>query len=60
MPDYLGGLTLFGLSGVVIGPVVAALFLAVWAMFAEEYAGADFSGFVAPAPNDSLFSSPAA
>jgi predicted PurR-regulated permease PerM len=44
LPDYLilvstlGGLTLFGLSGVVIGPVVAALFVAVWEMFAEEYA----------------------
>lgn len=43
MPDYLiliatlGGLTLFGLSGVVIGPVIAALFLAVWEMFEEEY-----------------------
>lgn len=47
MPDYvilvttLGGLTVFGLSGVVIGPVVAALFLAVWDMFAAEYAGTD-------------------
>lgn len=46
MPDYLilvatlGGLTLFGLSGVVIGPVIAALFLAVWDMFVEEYGGA--------------------
>lgn len=46
MPDYLilvstlGGLALFGLSGVVIGPVVAALFLAVWEMFADEYAAA--------------------
>lgn len=66
MPDYLillttlGGLTLFGLSGVVIGPVVAALFLAVWAMFAEEYAGADVAELLAPAPDDSASSSPAA
>ena len=65
MPDYLillttlGGLTLFGLSGVVIGPVVAALFLAVWAMFAEEYAGADFAELLAPAPDDAASSSPA-
>jgi len=50
MPDYLilvstlGGLTLFGLSGVVIGPVIAALFLAVWGMFVEEYAGAASDG----------------
>jgi predicted PurR-regulated permease PerM len=57
LPDYLilvttlGGLTLFGLSGVVIGPVVAALFVAVWDMFAEEYAGvAHDSGFLAAEP----------
>jgi predicted PurR-regulated permease PerM len=43
MPDYLvllstlGGLTVFGISGLVIGPVIAALFLAVWEMFAQEY-----------------------
>jgi predicted PurR-regulated permease PerM len=42
MPDYLvllstlGGLTIFGASGIVIGPVIAALFLAVWVMFASE------------------------
>jgi len=62
MPDYLilvstlGGLTLFGLSGVVIGPVLAALFVAVWEMFAEEYADvANDSGETAPlgpAPNE--------
>lgn len=39
MPDYvvlistLGGLTLVGLSGFVIGPVVAALFMACWDLF---------------------------
>ncbi len=43
MPDYLillstlGGLGLFGLSGFVIGPIIAAFFLAVWAMFETEY-----------------------
>jgi predicted PurR-regulated permease PerM len=42
MPDYiillstLGGLSVFGISGFVIGPIIAALFLSVWAMFAEE------------------------
>lgn len=42
MPDYLvllstlGGLTVFGVSGLVIGPVIAALFLSMWAMFANE------------------------
>lgn len=39
MPDYvvlistLGGLELFGFSGFIIGPVIAALFLAVWEIF---------------------------
>lgn len=49
MPDYLvllatlGGLVAFGLSGFVVGPVIAALFLVVWDMFAEEYAPLDSS-----------------
>jgi predicted PurR-regulated permease PerM len=44
MPDYLvllatlGGLAVFGVSGFVIGPVIAAFFLVVWEMFAQEYA----------------------
>ena len=39
MPDYvvlistLGGLALFGLNGFVIGPVIAALFIAAWDLF---------------------------
>jgi predicted PurR-regulated permease PerM len=42
MPDYLillstlGGLTVFGISGFVIGPIIASLFLATWVMFATE------------------------
>lgn len=49
MPDYLvllstlGGLTVFGTSGFVIGPVIAALFLTMWVMFAQEHAGHDLS-----------------
>ncbi len=49
MPDYLillstiGGITLFGISGFVIGPLIAALFLTVWEMFALEYSD-DHSG----------------
>jgi predicted PurR-regulated permease PerM len=41
MPDYvvlistLGGIALFGLNGFVIGPVIAALFIAVWDLFTE-------------------------
>jgi predicted PurR-regulated permease PerM len=44
MPDYLvllatlGGISVFGISGFVIGPLIAAFFLAVWEMFAEEHA----------------------
>lgn len=40
MPDYLvlvatlGGITVFGLNGFVIGPVIAAVFLVSWEMFA--------------------------
>ena len=44
MPDYLvllstlGGISVFGVSGFVIGPVIAAFFLVVWEMFAQEHA----------------------
>lgn len=43
MPDYiillstLGGLSIFGISGFVIGPIIAALFLSVWSMFELEH-----------------------
>lgn len=49
MPDYLvllatlGGLTVFGLAGFVAGPIIAALFLVTWQMFADEYAPLDSS-----------------
>ena len=47
LPDYLvllttlGGMSLFGISGFVIGPTIAALFMAAWALFqrTEEEAG---------------------
>lgn len=41
MPDYLvlistlGGLSLFGLNGFVIGPLIAALFISAWGMFSS-------------------------
>jgi predicted PurR-regulated permease PerM len=47
MPDYLillstlGGIAAFGISGLVIGPVVAGLFLTVWEIFAEEFGSRD-------------------
>lgn len=43
MPDalilisILGGIGAFGIAGVIVGPVVAALAMAVWDIFAEEY-----------------------
>lgn len=42
MPDYLvlistlGGLTVFGLNGFVIGPLIAALFIATWDLYASD------------------------
>lgn len=42
MPDYivllstLGGLGLFGVNGFIIGPLVAALFIAFWGIFIRE------------------------
>jgi predicted PurR-regulated permease PerM len=42
MPDYvvlistLSGLSLFGLNGFVIGPVIAALFITSWRMFSDN------------------------
>ena len=41
MPDYvvlvstIGGMALFGLSGFVIGPVIAAMFMVAWDLFAK-------------------------
>jgi predicted PurR-regulated permease PerM len=41
IPDYvilistLGGMVLFGLNGFVIGPVIAAIFIAAWDLFSS-------------------------
>ncbi len=43
MPDLLiflsvlGAISIFGIAGVVIGPVLSALFLAVWELFEKEF-----------------------
>lgn len=43
MPDYLvllstlGGIALFGINGFVMGPLVAALFIAFWGIFIREF-----------------------
>jgi predicted PurR-regulated permease PerM len=45
MPDYvvlistLGGMAIFGLTGFVIGPVIAAMFMAVWDIVASSRPG---------------------
>ena len=47
MPDYLvllatlGGIGWFGLSGFVLGPVIAALFLTFWQTVGKEYGGGE-------------------
>ncbi len=52
MPDYLvllstlGGITVFGPSGFVIGPIIAALFLTIWVMFAREHSGDGLAAFL--------------
>ena len=46
LPDYmvlistLGGIAVFGVNGFVIGPVIAALFVAVWEIFSGTAGGA--------------------
>lgn len=43
MPDalillsVLGGIGAFGISGIILGPAIAALFLAAWQLFEEQY-----------------------
>jgi len=45
MPDYvvllatLGGLVWFGLSGFILGPVIAAFFITCWDIVGKEYGG---------------------
>jgi predicted PurR-regulated permease PerM len=47
MPDYvvlistLGGIEVFGLNGFVIGPVIAAMFIAVWDLYSVSRRGAE-------------------
>ena len=69
LPDFLvllstiGGISIFGLNGFVIGPAIAALFVAAWALFSEaeqpapEPAAAEV---LAPPPDDEMTSPPAA
>ncbi len=46
LPDYmvlvstLGGISLFGVNGFVIGPLIAAMFVAIWSLFKDDRAPA--------------------
>lgn len=50
LPDYVvlvstvGGISVFGLNGFVLGPLIAALFVACWTLFRDARAGHDESG----------------
>jgi predicted PurR-regulated permease PerM len=43
LPDYmvlistLGGIAIFGINGFVLGPLIAALFIAFWDIFIREF-----------------------
>jgi predicted PurR-regulated permease PerM len=58
MPDYvvlistLGGLAVFGLVGFVVGPVIAALFIAVWEVVASYRANSHGTSAQPDAPAD--------
>ncbi|GAB5534407.1 MAG: AI-2E family transporter [Rubricoccaceae bacterium] len=66
MPDYmillstLGGLAAFGVSGLVIGPIVAGFFLTVWEIFAEEFGPVDDTVTVSRIAQDMALASPMA
>ena len=42
LPDYVvlvstvGGMALFGINGFIIGPLIAALFISAWSLFASQ------------------------
>lgn len=61
LPDYIvlistiGGMSLFGINGFVIGPTIAAMFMACWALFKQEGHGPDPD---APAPRRDAAGSP--
>jgi len=50
LPDWLvllstlGGLVTFGINGFVIGPLIAALFIAFWQIFSRDFSGKDIGG----------------
>lgn len=67
LPDYLvllstiGGLSIFGVNGFLIGPAIAALFVATWALFSHKEGATpeDAAVAVAAAPADESAPPPA-
>ncbi len=66
MPDLmillgtLGGLIAFGMAGVLIGPIVAALFITVWELYGESFRDIlPATAFGAPAPAEADAAEPA-
>jgi predicted PurR-regulated permease PerM len=59
LPDYLillstlGGLAGFGLAGIVIGPIIAALFLTLWQMAQQEFSPAETAPVTVPSTQQS-------
>ena len=57
LPDYLvmmstlGGMAVLGINGFVLGPVIAALFLAVWHIHTVEQVAAEFPAIAEPDPS---------
>lgn len=60
LPDYivllstLGGIALFGINGFVIGPLVAALFIAFWGIFIHDVNNLAPGVHTDPDPNENL------
>ena len=56
MPDYvvlistLGGIEAFGLNGFIIGPAMAAMFIAIWSMFSDARRDGAFVQETPPGP----------
>ncbi len=37
MLSIFGGLVLYGISGLIIGPIIAGIFITMWSIFEEKY-----------------------
>ncbi|MGM9488183.1 AI-2E family transporter [Ideonella sp. YS5] len=59
LPDWLvlvstiGGIALMGLNGFVVGPVVAAMFVAAWSIFGRQHEDSQGPSTTSPAPRRS-------